>query len=235
METSLHRALKELHGPDTGGRTEVSIQGYRIDAVDGCGTLVEIQSGALGPLRGKLRKLLPDYTIRVVKPIGIRRRVVRRNRIDLADLSSRFSPKRAELFDVFEDLMGIVKVFPHPNLTIDILAATIDEVRVPRRRFPGYKVKDRRLGKIEGLTPLIVADDLWKLLPDAWDWREPFTTHDLARRLGRHLHIAQRIAYCLRCTGAALQVGKSRNSLVYARADTRGTVDVVDPACVATV
>lgn len=235
METSLHRALKERYGPDTGGRTEVSIQGYRIDAVDGSGNLIEIQSGALGPLRGKLRKLLPDHTIRVVKPIGIRRRVVRRNRADLADLSSRFSPKRAELYDVFEDLMGIVTIFPHPNLAIDIMAATIDEVRVPRRRFPGYKVTDRRLGKIEGMTPLLVAADLWKLLPDAWDWREPFTTHDLARRLGRHLHIAQRIAYCLRCTGAASQVGKSRNSLIYARAEAQRSTAAVGPACLATV
>jgi hypothetical protein len=162
-------------------------------------------------------KLLPDHRIRIIKPIGIRRRVVRRNRLDFRELSARLSPKRWELFDVFEDLVGIVSIFPHPNLTIEVLATTIEEIRVPRRRFPGYEVADRRLGNVLGSTALAVAEDLWRLIPLGWDWSEPFTTQELAKRLGRPLSFAQRIAYCLRCSGAARQVGKSRNSLIYAR------------------
>jgi len=200
---------------------EVAIGGYRIDAVDRFGDLIEIQSGPLGPLRGKLRKLLPHHRIRVVKPIGIRRRVVRRARFDPRDLSSRLSPKRSELYDVFEDLVGVAVIFPHPNLTIDILDTIIEEVRIPRRRYPGYQVTDRRLGSVENSTPLHLASDLWKLIPQDWDWREPFTTHELAKRLKRPLHFAQRIAYCLRRSGAVELVGKARNSLVYSRADTR--------------
>jgi len=45
METSLHRALKDQYGSGWGGRTEVTLKGFRIDAVDGAGLLVEIQSG----------------------------------------------------------------------------------------------------------------------------------------------------------------------------------------------
>lgn len=218
METSLHRALKQRYGPEAGGLAEVSVQGFRIDAVDGLGNLIEIQSGPLGPLRTKLTTLLPDHRIRVVKPIGIRRRVVRRGRSDPRELSGRLSPKRWELFDVFEDLVGVAGIFPHPNLTIDVLAATIEEVRVPRRRFPGYEIADRRLGMVQSSTALAVAADLWQLLPPGWDWSQPFTTHDLARRLCRPLSFAQRIAYCLRLSGAARQVDKRRNSLVYAKA-----------------
>jgi len=92
METSLHRALKQRYGPEVGGSTEVSVRGFRIDAVDGAGTLIEVQSGPLGPLRAKLTRLLPDHRVRVVKPIGIRRRVVRRGRSDPRDLSARLSP-----------------------------------------------------------------------------------------------------------------------------------------------
>lgn len=218
METSLHRVLKHRYGPEAGGSVEVAVRGFRIDAVDGRGDLIEIQSGPLGPLRTKLHALLPDHRIRVVKPIGLRRRVVRRNRENLRDQSARLSPKRWRIFDVFEDLIGIAAIFPHPNLTIEVLAATIEEVRVPRRRPPGYAVFDRRLGVVEGSTALAAGADLWRLLPADWDWTEPFTTRDLAGRLGRPLGFAQRVAYCLRLSGAARLVGKRRNNRVYARA-----------------
>jgi len=35
METSLHRALKVQYGSGSGGRSEVTLKGFRIDAVDG--------------------------------------------------------------------------------------------------------------------------------------------------------------------------------------------------------
>ena len=61
METSLHRSLKERYATGGDGRSEVPIRGYRIDAVDEAGRLVEVQSGPLGPLRGKLGRLLPEH------------------------------------------------------------------------------------------------------------------------------------------------------------------------------
>src|SRR5579883_2246090 len=78
METSLHRALKEQYATGGSGRPEVVIGGFRVDAVDEAGRLVEVQSGPLGPLRGKLRRLLPDHRVRIVKPVVLRRRIVRR-------------------------------------------------------------------------------------------------------------------------------------------------------------
>ena len=47
--------------------------------------------------------------------------------------------------------------------------------------------------------------------------RKPFSTIDLAQRLGRPVWFAQRVAYCLRKTGAARVVGKTGNRLVYLR------------------
>jgi hypothetical protein len=217
METSLHRSLKELYATGGAGRPEVPIRGYRVDAVDDAGRLVEVQSGPLGPLRGKLRRLLPDHRVRIVKPVILRRRLVRRVRLDGPDLSARSSPKRGALHDVFDDLVGIVRVFPHANLDIEILGVTIDEVRTPRRRRPGYSVADRRLGAICATTLLARADDLWTLLPVTCDGREPFTTFDLADRLDRPRWFAQRVAYCLRLTGAARAVGKVGNRVVYVR------------------
>jgi hypothetical protein len=217
METSLHRTLKERYATGGSRRPEVVVRGFRIDAIDDAGRLVEVQSGPLGPLRGKLRRLLPDHRVRIVKPVALRRRVVRRSRRDGPDLSARCSPKRGALHDVFDDLVGVVRIFPHSNLDIEILGVTVEEVRVPRRRRPGYTVADRRLGLIHGSTALVRAADLWALLPEACAGASPFTTRDLARRLERPLGFAQRVAYCLRQTGAARVVGKSGNQRIYLR------------------
>jgi hypothetical protein len=217
METSLHRTLKERYAIGGSGRPEIAVGGFRIDAVDENGRLVEVQSGALGPLRGKLRRLLPDHRIRVVKPIVLNRRIVRRSRLDGANLSMRRSPKRGELLDVFDDLIGVVRVFPHTNLEIEVLGVAIEEIRVPRRRWPGYRVADRCLSEIHQTTSLVLAGDLWALLPANLHARETFTTHDLANELDRNLSFAQRVAYCLRLTGAARLVGKMGNRLIYRR------------------
>jgi hypothetical protein len=214
METSLHRALKERYGEAAGGRVEVALGGYRIDAVDADGALVEVQSGPLGPLRDKLRRLLPAYRVRVVKPVVLRRRLIRRAQRDGDDLPARLSPKRGALADVFDDLVGLATLFPHPNLGVDVLAVEIDELRLDRRRRPGYTVLDRRLGAVIASVPLRDPRDLWSLLPDGL--ADPFTTADLAEHLRRPLAFAQRVAYCLRLAGAAEAVGKRGNRHVYA-------------------
>lgn len=215
METSLHRALKHQYGSGSGGRSEVTLEGFRIDAVDSTGLLVEIQSGPLGPLRSKLLRLLPEHRVRVVKPVVLERRVVRRARTDGRDLSTRRSPKRGSLVDLFEDLVGLARLLPDPNLGIEVLHVSIDEIRVWRRRRPGYRIIDRRLVEILGKLSIEYPADLWKLLPQSHDWTEPFTTADIARRIDRPLWLAQRVAYCLRLTGAAQVVGKLGNHRLY--------------------
>ncbi len=217
MESSLHRSLKERFAAE--GNQEVPLEGFRIDAVDPEGCLVEVQSGSLGPLREKLRRLLPVYRMRLIKPVPLERRLVRRARRDGPDLSSRRSPKRGVLVDVFDDLVGLVPLFPDVNLRIDVLAVSIEEIRVPRRRSPYFKVVDRRLIAIEQTRSLQRAFDLWSLLPADCQGQAPFTTHDLARQLNRPLAMAQRVAYCLKGSGAARVVAKKGNLLVYVRGD----------------
>jgi hypothetical protein len=217
METSLHRMLKDRYAAGDDDRREVRIAGFRIDAIDDAGRLIEIQSGALGPLCGKLRRLLPQYRLRIVKPVVLSRRLVRASARGGSVISVRQSPKRGALIDIFDDLMGLVRIFPHTNLDIEVLGVTIDEVRIPRRRRPGYTVVDRRLGLIHETATLARACDLWNILPAACDDDEAFTTAELARRLGRPVWFAQRVAYCLRKTGAARVVGKRGNRLIYVR------------------
>jgi hypothetical protein len=217
METSLHRSLKERYAAGDIYRCEVRIEGFRIDAVDQAERLVEIQSGALGPLCRKLERLLPQYRLRIVKPIVLSRRLLQTSPRGGSVISVRRSPKRGVLLDIFDDLIGVVRVFPHINLEIEVLGVTIDEVRVPRRRRPGYAVVDRRLGEICETATLARASDLWGLLPVACDNGAQFSTVDLAQWLDRPVWFAQRVAYCLRKTGAARVVGKMGNRLTYVR------------------
>jgi hypothetical protein len=215
METSLHRELKQRYGPGAGGRAEVAIAGFRIDAVAADGALVEVQSGPLGPLRKKLQTLLPAHRVRIVKPVVVRRRLIRRACRDGADLSVRLSPRRGALVDVFDDLVGLARLLPHPNLDVELMAVEIEEVRLTRRRRPGYTVLDRRLGAIIATVPLHQGFDLWTLLPETLP--SPFTTRDLASQLQRPVAFAQRVAYCLRWADAVTVVGKRRNEWMYAR------------------
>jgi hypothetical protein len=217
MESSLHRQLKERFGEAAGGRTEVSAAGFRIDAIGPDGLLIEVQSGPLGPLRAKLARLLPAHRVRVVKPLVVERWLVRRARRQGPDLSSRRSPKRAQAVDLFDDFVGLATLFPHPNLSIELLAVSIDEVRIPREHWPGYRVLDRALRDVSGSIMLRAAEDLWSLLPS--DIESPFTTLDLAQRLRRPLFFAQRVAYCLRLSGAVETTGKQGNRRVYLRPD----------------
>jgi hypothetical protein len=215
MEMALHRQLKEQFGPDAGGQSEVSLAGFRIDAIDAQGSLIEVQSGALGPLRIKLAKLLREHRLKVIKPVVVSRRIIRKARPDGEVLSARMSPKRGELIDVFEHLMGLVRLFPHQNLQINVMEVGIDEVRIPRRRWPGYRVVDRSLREEGRTLTMQSAQDLWKLLPAPLPDR--FTTVELAETTGRSMDFAQKIAYCLRITGAAAAVGKTVNRVIYQR------------------
>ena len=213
METTLHRQLKERYGPEAGGRSEVSWRGFRIDAVAADGALVEVQSGPLAHLRTKLGRLLPEHRVRVVKPVVVRRRVVSRARNGGEVRSARLSPKRGALVDVFDDLIGLARVFPDPNLWVELLAVEIDEIRSPRRRRPGYSVDDRALRSIVGAHTLREPRDLLALLPA--DLPAEFSTRELAERLGRPQPFAQRVAYCLRLAGAVDTVGKAGNRRIY--------------------
>jgi hypothetical protein len=219
VETSLHRQLKELYAGQA-GRLEVALEGYRIDAIAG-DELIEIQHASLAAIRPKIRRLLERHRVRVVKPLVVektlvfldqKQKVVRRRR----------SPKRGQLLDLFDELVYFTQVFPHPQLTLEFPLIELEETRQPghgkRRRWRrnDHTVVDQKLVAVRGVEQIATADDLWQWLPGRLP--KTFHTGHLADQLKVARHIAQRVAYCLRQTGAAIQVGKARNALLYERA-----------------
>lgn len=219
METSLHRQLKSYYAPNADCE-EVTLGSYRIDAIDG-DRLIEIQHGSLGAIRDKIKCLLEDHDVLVVKPVALRKYLVKRQKKNGEILSARYSPHRGSIFDLFDDMVHFTKVFPHPRLTLEV-AMTIQEehrvVRKPRRwRGKDYRVHDRVLRSVEEQIEFHNAADLLKLIPGKLP--SPFHTKDLAKAADIQRWLAQKMAYCLRNTGAIQLVGKEKNTLLYEIAD----------------
>jgi hypothetical protein len=218
METSLHRQLKTLYSSST-AEQEVTVDGYRIDAVRD-GQLVEIQYGSLGAIREKIRDLLENHDVLVVKPLAARKYLVNKTKRGGRVKSARYSPTKQTFHNLFDDLVHFVNVFPHPRLTIEAILTEQEEHRVPaqkrRRRSKGYRVEDRKLTSLGKRLRLATLGDLLSMLSPQLP--TPFTTADIAHTSEIPRWLAQKMAYCLRKTEAARTVGKRGNALLYCSA-----------------
>ena len=216
METSLHRQLKEHYAKQ--GEQEVACEGYRIDAVHR-GQLIEIQHGSLAAIRDKISKLLKNHRVKVVKPIVARKQLVKLDRRGGEIVETRLSPKRGQILDLFDELVYFTRVFPHERLTLEVALVEVEELRYPghgrrrRRSKRDFEIEDQRLVELLKTHRFRTLADLRKLLPNRMP--KPFHTEHIAQGLGIQRWIAQRIAYCLRETGAIQMVGKQGNTLLY--------------------
>lgn len=219
METSLHRQLK-LHYAASPEETEVTVDGFRIDAIGSSGELIEIQHAGLGALRDKTKRLLTrsKHTLRIVKPIVARKRVVTLDKRGGEVLRSRMSPKRSELLDLFQDLVFFSNVFPMKRLTLEFVLIESEELRVdrknPRRRAKQYLSLDQQLVSVGQSIEFSTARDLLALVP-LERLPNPFDTAHLAAALERPRWFAQKVSYCLRQTGIAKVAGKAGNAQLY--------------------
>jgi hypothetical protein len=220
METSLHQQLKRCYA-SVESNTEVVVGKYRIDAVRG-DELIEVQCASLAAIRRKCHDLLTRHSLRVVKPVIARTRIVHATKSGGPITSRRLSPKRGSVLDIFEELIYFIRIFPNANLTLEIPLVHVEQVRVPakrrRRRWQkDYRIDDVRLESIETTFELRKPVHLLNLL-QLPENLETFNTLDIVRSTGRPRWVAQQIAYVLRKTGAIDQVGRNRHGVIYRRA-----------------
>jgi len=170
-------------------------------------------------LSPKLRELLAEHTVRVVKPIVREKTLLRRNRKGGKIVTQRRSPKRGSLLDLFDELVYFVRTFPHPRLSIEAVLVDVEEDRYPghgrRRRYrkSDFVIADQRLVAVHENFLLRSPADLVRLMN--CELPAQFSTGDIATGIDRPRGLAQRVAYCLRETGAATMIGKRRNALLY--------------------
>jgi len=217
METSLHRQLKCLYAIP-GSLVEQKLGRFRIDVVQP-DRLVEIQVASLTAIRDKIAVLLKKHRVLVVKPIVVRKHLVKLGRAGGKVVSRRLSPKKQTLLDMFDELVHFTRVFPHRRLTLEVPLIEIEELRFPghgrrrRWRLNDHQVEDQRLIEVVGVHEFRTAGDLCRLLPTTLPC--PFHTGHLSEGLGVERWIAQRMAYCLREMGAVKSVGKLRGAWLY--------------------
>ncbi|MGD9646015.1 MAG: hypothetical protein AB7U73_09895 [Pirellulales bacterium] len=222
METSLHRELKSLYAVP-GAKVEATLGRYRID-VQTPELLIEIQHASLASLRGKLRELLGDHDVLVVKPIVGRRQLCVYDRRGGRLVRRRQSPNRGAPLDIFDELVYLRTIFPHARLAIELLMVDVEEDRSPhtrRRRWfnrSKYQVDDQRLLEVGAAHRLTTPGDLRALVEEFCGGRRlprPFDSGQLAHALDRPRWIAQKVAYCLRHMGAVTALERRKRGWLY--------------------
>jgi len=217
METTLHRQFKTLYSAP-GDQQEKEVGAYRIDVAK-YDRLVEIQHSSLSAIRDKVATLLKKYRVLVVKPLVIKKRIVRLSRKGGQVISRRWSPKQGQVWDLFDELIYFRQLFPHANLTLDVPLVQIEEWRYQghgrrwRIRQQDYQVQDQLLLSVEQTLQFQGPLDLWQIIPQLP--KSTFTTQELAEHLSIPRFRAQKIAYTLQHCQAVRRVGKLGNSFIY--------------------
>ncbi|MFV0526571.1 MAG: hypothetical protein ACK5RL_18960 [Acidimicrobiales bacterium] len=195
-----------------GDRIEVDVGAFVADIQRG-DLLIEVQTRSFAAMGRKLDELLGRYRILLVHPIAVT------TFLHKPGARPRRSPKRGDLFSLFDELVSVPTLLDHPQLTIEALMVTVDVHQeadpLLRRRRGGWRTVDRALRSVEARHRFDSMDDVAALLPDSLP--DPFTTADLARHLGTPRDRAQRLAYCLRESGRIDPVERTAAGVQYRR------------------
>jgi hypothetical protein len=133
-------------------------------------------------------------------------------------LGCRRSPKKGDIWDLFEGLVSIPKLVVQSRFTLEALFTRGEEVRRHlRQRGPDgrWRKVERRLLEVAGSKVFRNPADFLELVPG--ELSAPFTTQDLADATGRSLWQAQQMAYCLREMGAFEAVGWRGRAILHVR------------------
>ncbi len=219
METEVHQQLKRYYA-DNDSQLEVKLGRYRIDVLQVDGTLIEIQHSSLGAFRDKIQYLTKSHDVLVVKPIVLKKRLLKLDKKGGKVISDRLSPKRGSILSLFDDLIYFTRAFPHPRLKLEVPLIEVEERRFPghgkrrRRRENDFEVEELRMTRVERIEEFHTIQDLIALLPN--DLPTPFGTGDLAKKMNVKREVARKIVYCLReMQGGIEQVGKQGNAWLY--------------------
>lgn len=219
-ESRLHKTLKNLYAMDSNGKTEQPVEGKICDIVADDGSIIEIQTGSLAKLHGKLGLLLPRYRVTVVYPLVVQKTIETVGK-DGSLMSRRKSPKKQGILDIFRELTSIYPYLLHEHFTLEVLEVSVVEHRVKvdspmqlanrSRRFKRdwYK-EDKSLDAIHATHRFSSAEDYLALLPA--DLPEKFTVKDLDKAL--KTRNASLILWVLRKMDLVEAVGKQGKALV---------------------
>ncbi len=198
------------HYAVAGDEFEVPLEGFVIDIARG-DSLIEIQTGSFAAMGNKLDALLDRYQVTLVHPIA------RASWLHRDGKPTRRSPKKGNVFNIFDELVSVPTLIDHPSFRLDVVLVDVDKIQEwdisLRRRRGGYRTVDRRLREIVETHHFASVDDLSRLVPTTLPAR--FTTADLATHAGVSRDMARKMAYCFRPLGVFDELVRTRAGYVY--------------------
>ena len=219
-ERSLHSSLKDWYA-QPGDQLETEVDGFHIDIIRN-NLLIEIQTTNFSSLRRKLNTLIEKHQARLVFPIAQEKWIVRLAADGVTQIGRLKSPKKGNLFHIFEELVSIPAMIKNRNFSLEVLLIQEEEVRCDDGtgswRRKGLRIVDHRL--IEVMSRHIYKEPSDFLALISSDLTVPFSTKELGEGIGQPRWIAQKMAYCLRNMGVIEIVGKNGNSLLYSASKT---------------
>lgn len=121
---------------------------------------------------------------------------------------------------MFSGLASIVSHLAAPNLEVDVVATSQEQVRRHEGgkawRRNGWVVDHRALLDVIAVSEFRPVADITSLLPN--ELVDPFTTADLAHATTASLRTARQMVYCLREIGSVVQIGTRGRAPEYSRA-----------------
>lgn len=213
-EKSLHASIKKWYS-QPGDRLEAKVDGYVVDLVRG-NRLFEIQTGNFSSISKKLKSLVPNYDVQLVYPIS-KIKYITKLSTDGEIIHRRKSPKQGNLYDLFDELVGISPLINEEHFSIEVLMIQEEEIRCTDGkgswRRKGVSIVDRKLIEVFDRIILHTPKDFMIFLPD--DLPAPFSNKNLSQRLGLSIYKARKITYCLKKMGLIQEVGKKKNELLF--------------------
>ena len=217
-EHSLHAQLKEhLAGP--GDRLEVLVGGKVVDLVRADGELVEVQTGSLGKIVPKVLALAAGgRRVRVVHPVSVEREIRRLDPRTEELLSVRRSPKRGDVYSLFDELVQAKGLIAARNVTVEVLLVRTAETRTKdgsgswRRR--GDRTIDRELVEVMSSRSFRTRGQWLGLIPKRLP--PPWSSAALGEALGIGADRARKILYCLAREGLLVEAEKDGRRKTYA-------------------
>lgn len=218
-EKSLHSELKDWYAKP-GDQLEVEVDGFYID-IKRNNLLIEIQTANFSSLRRKLSVLVKKCPMRLVYPISEQKWIVRVDIDGLTRLGRRKSPKKGNIYHLFNELVSLPELITNPNFSLEVLLVQEEEVRCNDGkgswRRKGLSIMDRRLLGVLNQYRFIKPEDFLALVPR--DLPDAFSTLELAECIDQPRWLAQKMAYCLRKMEVLDIVGKNGNALLYSTSD----------------
>lgn len=188
------------------------------DIFDGT-AVTEVQTGSFSPLRKKLEVLLSDYPVTVVHPVVRRKYLCWVNPETGESTPARKSPRVGSFTDGGKELIYLMPLLDHPNLTVRLVLIDAEE----RRLADGWGNEGKRGSHREVLLPLTVEGvltltgpaDYAALIPASLP--DTFTAQQFgkaAKMQGRNLNGTLKV---LMDRGVLTRTGKEGNAWVYER------------------